>query len=755
MAQLSIYNIINYKELLWLSTNKGLISYNPSSEICTLFNKHDGLNTNLFNINSGIATSDGKLYIGSNNGFTIITPEGLKNNTIKPRTIFINTSEKKLEDKDYTVLYKWHKPFTIEFVSLSYQSPVNNRYKYYLEGYHENWIETNWENNSVTFSNLPCGKYTFWVCSSNNDGVWGPTNSWNIIVKEHWWSSATAIWLYSIIGFTIIAGFCIYFLKYNASKKKNKIESNKHTMEVANFQNKLDFFFNIVQEIRTPVMLVKNPADEIANINGLPENIRKNITLIKNNSEKLFNLTDEIIDLSNINTENLYPTQIVHLTKDIVNTIKEKYQSSKIQISFINEIPDNDPLVNINTNAWNKVMNHLLSNAVKFAKDYVEVRIKSDKNNVIVAIHDNGIGISESDKDKIFNAFWCYNKTNNENTTRFGLGLTISKLLLHNMNMDLNIESRVNEFTTFCISIPLCEKESTDNVCHEIKPIITTNNEDNFNSKPRNNIKILIADSDIDFQLYISSILSKYYTIATADDGEEVLQIVSSEFKPDIIICDVMLPKIDGINICKHLKNNEDLSYIPIVIISNDNIKIKAQCFQNGAEMVIDKPVDIMFLNMIILNILDKRNILWESFNKHPYILQPKFNDNNEEQFIKRFNDLVLQYISKHDLTVDDIAYEIHMSRSALYKKVKDITGMTPNNYIKTIRLRRAAELLNQQDYKINEISWLVGFSNHSYFTKCFTEYFGMLPKEYIAEKMKGNNDEPIVLDNTKESLTK
>ena len=321
--------------------------------------------------------------------------------------------------------------------------------------------------------------------------------------------------------------------------------------------------------------------------------------------------------------------------------------------------------------------------------------------------------------------------------------------------MDLNIESRVNEFTTFCISIPLCEKESTDNVCHEIKPIITTNNEDNFNSKPRNNIKILIADSDIDFQLYISSILSKYYTIATADDGEEVLQIVSSEFKPDIIICDVMLPKIDGINICKHLKNNEDLSYIPIVIISNDNIKIKAQCFQNGAEMVIDKPVDIMFLNMIILNILDKRNILWESFNKHPYILQPKFNDNNEEQFIKRFNDLVLQYISKHDLTVDDIAYEIHMSRSALYKKVKDITGMTPNNYIKTIRLRRAAELLNQQDYKINEISWLVGFSNHSYFTKCFTEYFGMLPKEYIAEKMKGNNDEPIVLDNTKESLTK
>ena len=129
----------------------------------------------------------------------------------------------------------------------------------------------------VTFSNLPCGKYTFWVCSSNNDGVWGPTNSWNIIVKEHWWSSATAIWLYSIIGFTIIAGFCIYFLKYNASKKKNKIESNKHTMEVANFQNKLDFFFNIVQEIRTPVMLVKNPADEIANINGLPENIRKNM----------------------------------------------------------------------------------------------------------------------------------------------------------------------------------------------------------------------------------------------------------------------------------------------------------------------------------------------------------------------------------------------------------------------------------------------------------------------------------------------
>lgn len=752
MAHLSVYNIINYNELLWLSTNKGLLSYNPSSEKCTVFNKHDGLNTNLFNINSGIATSDGKLYIGSNNGFIIITPDGLKNNTIKPITIFINTSEKKQEDKDYTILYKWHKPLTIEFVSLSHQSPVNNRYKYCLEGYHENWIETNWENNSVTFSNLPCGKYTFRVCSSNNDGVWGPTNSWNIIVKAHWWNSATAISLYIFIGFTVIVGFCIYFLKYNVSKKKNKIENNKHTMEVTNFQNKLDFFFNIVQEIRTPVMLIKNPAEEIANINGLPENIRKNITLIKNNSEKLFNLTDEIIDLTNINTEDLYSTQIVRLTKDIVSAFKEKYQSSNIQISFIDEITDNDPLVNINVNAWNKVVNHLLSNAVKFTKDFVEVRIKSDKNNVIMAVHDNGIGISESDIDKIFNAFWCYNKTSRENTTKFGLGLTISKLLLHNMNMDLNIESRVNEFTTFSITIPLCEKESTDNICHDIKPVITNSNEFNFNSKPKNSIKILIADNNIDFQLYASSLLSKYYTIATASDGEEVLQMVSSEFKPDIIICDVMLPKIDGVNICKHLKNNDNLSYIPIVIISNNNMKIKAQCFQNGAEMVIDKPVDIMFLNMIIYNILDKRNILWESFNKHPYILLPNFNDNNDEQFMQRFSDLVLQYISKCDFTVDDIAYEIHMSRSALYKKVKDITGMTPNNYIKTIRLRRAAELLNQQNCKINEISWLVGFSNHSYFTKCFTEYFGMLPKEYIAKKVKENNDEPIVLDNTKES---
>lgn len=449
---------------------------------------------------------------------------------------------------------------------------MNNRYKYCLEGYHENWIETNWENNSVTFSNLPCGKYTFRVCSSNNDGVWGPTNSWNIIVKAHWWNSATAISLYIFIGFTVIVGFCIYFLKYNVSKKKNKIENNKHTMEVTNFQNKLDFFFNIVQEIRTPVMLIKNPAEEIANINGLPENIRKNITLIKNNSEKLFNLTDEIIDLTNINTEDLYSTQIVRLTKDIVSAFKEKYQSSNIQISFIDEITDNDPLVNINVNAWNKVVNHLLSNAVKFTKDFVEVRIKSDKNNVIMAIHDNGIGISESDIDKIFNAFWCYNKTSRENTTKFGLGLTISKLLLHNMNMDLNIESRVNEFTTFSITIPLCEKESTDNICHDIKPVITNSNEFNFNSKPKNSIKILIADNNIDFQLYASSLLSKYYTIATASDGEEVLQMVSSEFKPDIIICDVMLPKIDGVNICKHLKNNDNLSYIPIVIISNNNM---------------------------------------------------------------------------------------------------------------------------------------------------------------------------------------
>lgn len=315
------------------------------------------------------------------------------------------------------------------------------------------------------------------------------------------------------------------------------------------------------------------------------------------------------------------------------------------------------------------------------------------------------------------------------------------------MDMTVNIESEVNKFTTFSISTPICEKrlanetilERTQDLNSSDIPSVENINQSEIDSYLRKHNRILIVDNDRDLQLYLAGALSKDYKILTATNGEEAMETLSIEEKPDIIICEVMIPKMNGINLCKRLKKDVNLYNIPIIMFANNtDINTKMYCIQNGAEAFIEKPINIDYLKIRIKNILEKRRLLQNFFSKHPFITLSEYSDNNvDDCFLKQFSDIVTLCISKHDLTVDDIAKEMCMSRSVLFKRVKEITEMTPNNYIKAIRLRKAAELLVQDEYKINEICYLVGFNNHSYFTKCFVDYFGLLPKEYIVKKKK------------------
>lgn len=751
MEHLTVYNIINYKDNLWLSTNKGLIRYNPSIGKCDIFSKHDGLNTNLFNPNSGIVASDGKIYLGSNNGFNLITPDGFKSNTVKPKTIFVNTSRALYKNTDSTILYKWHDPFTIKFAGLSYLSPKNNKYRYFLEGYHSNWIETNYENNHVTFSNLPCGKYTFWVYSSNNDGVWGEPISWNIIVKPHWWNNWVAIAIYVLIGMALVSTIIIYSIILRIQKRKTRLEKINYDIEKARNETELQFFFNLIQEIQSPIMLINNPINEIAGIENLPENIEQKISIIQNSSKKLYNLAGEILEFKKLNEKmNIYPTPLIDLTSRIVNSFKANNSIPNVDIVFIDEIKK-EVVANLNIDAWEKIMNHLLSNAMKFTDNLIEVRTKIHATNVIVTIHDNGIGIPQDDRENVFKPFWHNDKTDSVNPLSSGLGLTITKLLLGRMDMTIQIESEVNKFTTFIISIPVYGKDIPDETTPKgIRDLNGTDSptpeykyQSELDSYLRKHNRILIVNNDSDMQLYLAGALSKEYRIYTASDGEEAMEILTVEggVTPDIIICEAMIPKMSGINLCKRLKKDDNLYNIPVIICAdNADINTKAYYIQNGADTVIEKPIDVDYLKIKIKNILEKRRLLQLFLRKNPLITLSDLSDNDvDDDFVKQFSDIVVRHISKHDLTVDDIAKEMCMSRSVLFKKFKEITEITPNNCIKAIRLQKAAELLVQEEYKISEICLLVGFNNHSYFTKCFVDYFGMLPKDYIA-KRKGKN---------------
>ncbi|MBQ8483315.1 MAG: response regulator [Bacteroidales bacterium] len=756
MLNMSILNIIPDENDIWLSTNEGLIRYNLSSEKAMMFGKSDGLRTDIFNNNSGIKTSDGLIYLGTNDGFNVFDPESIQINYTAPGTTFTQCSFPNLRNGDHIVIHKGHDPFTIGFSALSFRSPQRNRYRYIMEGAETAWQETSWENNTVRFSNLKCGTYTFRVCSCNNDGIWGDPISATFTVKAYWWNSRIAIIIYIIIGILLLSGIVTTFITYTFQKKKARAQKIKHVKEKTRIETELQFFTNLAHEIRTPVMLITAPANEIANIKGLPKKVQDNISLIKKSSDKLSSLTNEILNFRKCNSNMETATMpIIQVTKQIVDEFIPLTTAEGITLKF-SDSTDGTALAEIDAGAWNKIINNLITNAIKFTKDLIEVRSEIREGVLHISVYDNGTGIAPDELKKIFQAFWHYDKAAKRPTPGFGLGLSITSMLAHRMGMKLRVASELDKYTEFTISVPLSESVATEEDIqeylaqekekqngHEEEGQIIPADDANM-PKGKNSLTLLLVDDDEDLILYLASTLSDKYRILTASDGDEALQMLKSGQMADLIISDIMMPKMNGTELCESLRKDINLSHIPIILLSsNSDIETMMLGAETGADLYIDKPVDVTYLKSQIRNLLERRRALWDSFSKRPFLALHTLADNeNDEDLIKMFSDIVLKNLSNQDLSVNDIADQLHMSRSILFKKIKDLTGMTPNNLIKTMRLRKAAELLIQGQQKIYEICWEVGFNTPSYFSKCFYQYFGMNPNEFVARTLRTSKDE-------------
>lgn len=756
MLDMSIYNIISDENDIWLSTNEGLIRYNISSEKATKFGKSDGLRTDIFNSNSGIKTSGGLIYLGTNDGFNVFDPESIQINYTAPGTTFSECSFPNLRNGDHIVIHKGHDPFSIGFSALSFRSPQRNRYRYILEGAETVWQETTWSDNSVTFSNLKCGTYTFRVCSCNNDGIWGDPISATITVKAYWWNSRIAIIIYITLGVMLLMGIVTTFITYTFQKKKARAQKIKHVKEKTRIETELQFFTNLAHEIRTPVMLITAPANEISNIKGLPKKVQDNIALIKKSSDKLSGLTNEILNFRKCNSNMETATMpILQVTKQIVDEFMPLTTAEGITLKF-SDSTDGTALAEIDAGAWNKILNNLITNAIKFTKDLIEVRSEIREGVLYISVYDNGTGIAPDELKKIFQAFWHYDKTAKRPAPGFGLGLSITSMLAHRMGMKLRVASEPDKYTEFTISVPLSESVATEEDIqeylaqekekqngHEEEGQIIPADDANM-PKSKNAISILLVDDDDDLRLYLASTLSDKYRILTASDGDEALQMLKSGQMADLIISDIMMPKMNGTELCETLRKDINLSHIPIILLSsNSDMETMMLGAETGADLYIDKPVDVTYLKSQIRNLLERRRALWDSFSKRPFLaLQTLADNENDENLIKMFSDIVLKNLSNQDLSVNDIASQLHMSRSILFKKIKDLTGMTPNNFIKTMRLRKAAELLIQGQHKIYEICWEVGFNTPSYFSKCFYQYFGMNPNEFVARNLRTPKEE-------------
>lgn len=738
----TIFSIISGKDNIWVSTNEGLVRYNLTAGIRNIYSREDGLSSDIFSYNSGIMASDGRIYLGTNNGFNIFDPQMLLMNSTAPNTIIAIPSILSQQDSGRAVLRKGHDPFTLQFAGLSYCLSKHRRYRYRMEGLEDSWHEVPYDDNKATYSNLKCGTYRFIVSSCNNDGVWGRPASLDIVVKPYWYNGGIAISVYIIFGLAALVGIFMITHAYKRQIVKGRAAKIKHIKEKTRIETELQFFTNIAHEIQTPVMLIGAPVNELAGMSGLPEKVVKNIALIKKSSDKLIRMTSEILEFRNDTREISFETMnLIPLTRQIADEFLLSADNCGISMEFTDGT-EGEFAAKVNPNSWNKIISNILLNAIKFADTRIEIRCESSGGKLMVSVYDDGAGIDPSDIDKIFQAFWHSSKSGRQLWPKgFGLGLYISKMLAVRMGMDINVESEQGVYTKFTVIVPPADGAELEEIrkgpdsghrhdAHDMEEDAGSLKNTEAHITGSSQPTILIVDSDEDFCQYVADSLSDEFYVLTAGDGKDALAILQSGKTVDLVVCDVMMPGMDGMELCRRLKQDALLQHIPVIHLSGiSDDEQRLQSIKSGADVYVSKPVKISYLKTVAGSIIEKRRILWETFSKRPFLAVSRDNE-EENRFMKEFCDIVVANMANSDLKMEFLAQKMHMSRTVMFEKVKEISGMTPNNVIKTLRLRKASELLAQHKYKISEICWMVGFNTPSYFSKCFYEQFGKYPKD-------------------------
>lgn len=752
--------IASYNEL-WITTNAGLLRMNPTDNHISYYNHEDGLISLPFTTQAGIQTAGGQIYIGGSNGFTVFRPQDIRKNEVIPNIAFTafrlfnqevcigeNSILHSPIDQQRAVVLPYNEAvFSIEFVSTSFCAPSKNRYKYRLQGFDKNWISTDNQNNSATYTNLSPGEYLFQVTASNNDGVWTPeTAEIRITILPPWWLSKWMLIIYGILGICLIVLGYALLLRRTTRRHRDKIAALHHENERKLFDTKINFFTNITHEIRTPVSLILAPVEEIMRQKNIPPEIRDDLEVVKRNSERLLDLVNQILDFTKAEQEAFSSQNTRFEIRELVEKTVQRFtpaaQQKGIQLSLQSDHP-----IQICTDreALTKILSNLLTNAMKFTKDRIQISLSEnpEAHTVTLQVEDNGIGIHAAEKEKIFSQFYQSDRQPQRPHQGFGIGLTIVSLLVKRMMGTIEVESEENQYTRFRIILPADDQNElpSSTTQNENEETIKSTKDDEYEptiipEKSENGKKagtVLIVEDNEEFISYLTRVIEPKYHTRTASNGEEALKILET-LKPDIIISDVMMPVMDGMELCKRIKNDINLSHIPVILLTaRTDTETKIAGLEYGADVYIEKPVSVSYLYAQMVSLLENRNKLRSLFSEKPFTpINTLTETQADEKWFNQLNEIIQENISNTEFSVEQLTRSVNMSRTLLYAKVKAVTGLTPNEFIRLVRLRKAAEYLAGNEYKINEICYMVGFNSPSYFAKCFQNQFGVLPKDFI-----------------------
>ena len=750
-----VYQIVAEDDgTLWLSTNSGLVVFDIDKKTFKNFTVNNGLKTNQFNYKSSYKDRNGNIYFGSLMGFVRFNPSLFKETTSTAPLIItdlfvnnlrINPTDNKSPLKQ-SIMYtdKVSLPYkqnslSVRFARLNYSGADMDQLFYMLKGFDDRWIAAS-ENNPIVYSNLKPGNYEliFGVADEDPNVPVRSIKSLSIKIKPPYWLNGWAFLIYFLLIVTGTYLLTQYISGRNKLNEQVRMRDFEQQKERELYQSKINFFTNLTHEIRTPLTLIKAPLDHVLMADDIPDSAKENLQIMSKNTSRLLNLTKQLLDFRKTESEAyLISLKTQNVTELIRETILRFTPLAKQKnIIFEIDLPSSDMFVQLDKEAFLKIISNLLSNAIKYCDHYVRLQANIKENNIRefhLITENDGELIPPIFEDKIFRPFVQIEGKHDNNVSGTGIGLALASSLADLHGGSLRLENYA-EYNRFHLILPVGNVQTNEDKTLELenKEIQIQKNEDT----QRKETTILLVDDDVELLQFEAKFLSERYNVIVAKNGLEALDQLK-KLSVNLIVTDVMMPEMDGFAFTEKVKSDIEYSHIPVILLTAKVMaQAKVQGYELGADAYLEKPFSVEVLLARINNLLQNREKLRETFLKHPFIgINTVALTKSDEAFIIKLNEVINDNLSDSDFNVEDMAERFNMSRASFYRKVKGVLDLTPNEYIRVERLKKAAQLLKQDEHKINEICYMVGFNSPSYFAKCFYQQFGILPKDFQEQK--------------------
>lgn len=762
---------------IWIATNGGLIRFHTENDEFQSYNRLNGLNTIEFSDGASFKIHDA-LFFGAINGLAVVRENSSYQspNEYMPPIRFTRLNilgkDKNLYDymqtdngKPILVLKYNQNYFTISFIAMDYIDSNNYSYLYKIGKKEAEWID-NGLSNSVSFTQMSPGDYTLHIKYKNRTtGKESPVYSMIIHIQPPWYLSNTAILAYQMLLLTFIVILIRIWILRQQRRHKQMVAQLEQTHKEKVYEEKLRFFTNITHEFCTPLTLIYGPCERILAYENTDSFIRKYILLIKSNTERLNALIQEVIDFRRIETGNkirkVQHICISEICNDTIASFSDLAEQNKIKLENLI-----DPNIYWNTDysCFTKIANNLISNAFKYTpiEGAIRINLKIEKGQLHFSVYNTGKGIKKENMNLIFNRYSILDNIE-ENavkglSSRNGLGMAICHSMVELLEGKIQIESEVNQYAEFIVTLPELELPKEAEKILET-PLAETQNQVVANpvtgisierspspkekEQNKGKIQILVIDDNVEILTLIQETLSNY-KVTTAKNGEEGLEILKKE-SPELIITDVMMPGTDGIELTKQIKQNKHTMYIPLIILSAKNTnEEKIEGLESGADAYIGKPFNINYLKAIVDRLIENKNKIKEYYNSSACAYEfsnGQLMQKEDKDFLLSVTQFIDENIDNADLTPEDLANHLQISTRNLYRKLKELEQLSPNDFIKDYKITFAAKLLRTTTLTVQEIIYRCGFNNRSHFYKEFDKRYQITPKDYRStNKLKDDS---------------